>query len=439
MRGKCTILALGVLAAALVSAAQPEDFSENSTVSDYLEYAALNNPGLESAFNNWKAELERVVQVKTLPDPKFTYAYYIEQVETRVGPQEQRLALSQTFPWFSKLSLEGNAAAETANVAKAQYDAARSELFYRVKVAFCEYYFLGRALAVTGEHFEIMKSIEGVARIGYQTGLVENGDLIKAQVELGRLEDRLSTLRDLRSPYSARLRAAAGLPPDGEPLPFPGSLDAEGREFSDEELVEWLRQSNPELKAINSKAAAQGARLSLAGKDWYPDVTLGVEYIVTGEADMDVEDSGKDPVIAMATINLPIWWKKYQAREAEYEYRQEAVTSQKADRENLLIAELKNASFNYRDAGRKIDFYGNALIPKSRQALAATLKSFAAGRQNFIDVAYAEQTLLDFELEYERARADRAIHLAAIEMLVGRELPVGEEGSQQGPSMEESP
>ncbi len=46
--------------------------NEESTISDYLEYAALNNPGLEAAFNRWKATLEKVPQVRALPDPRFT-------------------------------------------------------------------------------------------------------------------------------------------------------------------------------------------------------------------------------------------------------------------------------------------------------------------------------------------------------------------------------
>ena len=69
-----------------------------AALDDYLRYAALNNPGLEAAFNRWKAALQRVPQVTALPDPRFTYQYYIEQVETRVGPQRHAVGIAQTFP-----------------------------------------------------------------------------------------------------------------------------------------------------------------------------------------------------------------------------------------------------------------------------------------------------------------------------------------------------
>ena len=34
--------------------------NEAARLDDYLAFAALNNPGLESAFNLWKAALERI-------------------------------------------------------------------------------------------------------------------------------------------------------------------------------------------------------------------------------------------------------------------------------------------------------------------------------------------------------------------------------------------
>ena len=53
-------------------------------------------------------------QVKALPDPRFTYRYYIEEVETRVGAQRQAFELAQRFPWFGKLKLRGDAAFEAS-------------------------------------------------------------------------------------------------------------------------------------------------------------------------------------------------------------------------------------------------------------------------------------------------------------------------------------
>ncbi|MBE3099270.1 MAG: hypothetical protein IMZ44_19305, partial [Planctomycetes bacterium] len=111
----------------------PADLTEASGLNDYLAYAALHNAGLESAFNAWKAALERVPQVRALPDPRFTYRNYVEAVETRVGPQRNSYEISQTFPWLGKLDLRGDVAAEEAKAARCRLDAARLKLFYQVR------------------------------------------------------------------------------------------------------------------------------------------------------------------------------------------------------------------------------------------------------------------------------------------------------------------
>ena len=74
------------------------ELTESTGPSDYLAYAALNNAGLKAAFEQWKAAVEQVPQAESLPDPKFTYGYFINEVETRVGPQRQKFGIMQVFP-----------------------------------------------------------------------------------------------------------------------------------------------------------------------------------------------------------------------------------------------------------------------------------------------------------------------------------------------------
>jgi len=67
---------------------------------EYLKIAAKNNPGLKVTFNEYMAAMEKVPQVGALPDPQFAFAYFAQPVETRVGPQNWKFNLSQSFPWF---------------------------------------------------------------------------------------------------------------------------------------------------------------------------------------------------------------------------------------------------------------------------------------------------------------------------------------------------
>ncbi len=396
---------------------------EDASLSEYLRYAALNNPGLEAAFNEWKAAVERVPQVKALPDPRFTYRYYIREVETRVGPQRQAFGLSQTFPWFGKLALRSDVAAEAARAARQRYEAHKLALFYRVKDAWYEYYYLRQAIDVVEENRELMKYLEGVARVRYKAAAAGHPDVIRAQVELGKLDDRVRTLWALREPIVARLNAALNRPVDA-PLPWPTSAPLETVEATDEEMLAWLREASPELKAMQYEVASRNRAIELARKDYYPDVRLGVDYIDTRDAIMaGTPDSGTDPVVVGVSVNLPIWAKKYAAGVREAEARYWAALKAKADRENALSSDLKMVLYRFRDAARKVDLYGDTLLPKAQQSLKATEAAFRAGEATFTDLVDAERVMLEFALSKERALANHAQRLAELEMLIGRELP----------------
>ena len=80
------------------------------TLEDYFKIAAENNPGLLSQYKDFEAALQKVPQVSTLPDPSFSFGYFVSPVETRVGPQQARFSLTQMIPWFGTLKAQGDAA-----------------------------------------------------------------------------------------------------------------------------------------------------------------------------------------------------------------------------------------------------------------------------------------------------------------------------------------
>ena len=398
--------------------------NEQSTLSDYLTYAALNNPGLEAAFNRWKAEIEKVPQAKSLPDPTFNYRYFIEQVETRVGAQRQAFGLAQMFPWFGKLELRADAAAAAAHAARQQYEAAKLKLFFQVKNDYYEYYYLWRTIAVVEENIQLVKNFEIVTRSRYKTATGTHPAVIRAQVELGKLEDRLKTLQDMRSPIAAGLNAALNRPAEAL-LPWPKQIEEEGVSFTDQELLEWMADSNPELKALEFELTKSRTKIDLAKKDYYPDIKLGIDFIDTDDAtgSMSPSDSGKDPVIAMFSINLPIWREKLDAglREAGYQHR--AAARDKTQKLNTLNTQLKLVIYQFHDSERKIDLYRDTLLPKAVESVKASEASFRAGSNTFLDLIDAQRVMLEFELAYERALSNHAQKLAELEMLIGRGIP----------------
>jgi len=183
-----------------------------------LDRARVAGPAVRAAYQRWRQALERVPQATTLPEPRLALAAYLAEVETRVGPMQGRVGLTQALPWFGTLDAAGEAAFQESEAAREAFEAARLEALAEVRDAWFELAWLGRALEITRGHRELLLHWESVARTKLETGAGAHADVIRTQVELGKLEDRLRSLEDLRRPLHARLAAALGLPLDA-PLP----------------------------------------------------------------------------------------------------------------------------------------------------------------------------------------------------------------------------
>ena len=401
------------------------EIDENSTLQDLLAAAALNNPGLKGAYEQWQSALQRIPQVKSLPNPQLTFTYFIREVETRVGPQQGKVGLMQMFPWFGKLKLKGSAALEAANAAKQMYDNMKLNLFYRVKEAYYDYYYINRTTAILKENIGLLKHLESVMIEKYRTGMASYSSIIKIQVGADKLQDHLNSTIEVLEPVKAKLNAALNRPFNAL-LPVPEEIPMEtGKEplpISGDQLTELLKINNPGLKSMDARASEEQINIKLARKDYFPDFSIGLDYILTGEARMPgVSDSGKDPIAAMLSIQLPLWAKKNKAAVREANARYQAVLNQRQEEENNLMARLEMVLFQFRDAERKMALYQKSLLPRAEQALEVTRSAFESGKTDFPDFIDSQRTLLEFELAYEEARTRCAQRLAELQMLTGTE------------------
>lgn len=397
-------------------------FDSAATLDDYLAYAALQSPSLRQAFYRWQAALEKAGYAGALPDPMLSYGYFIENVETRVGPQNQKFSVKQSIPWFGTLGSRKDIASESAKAAFRKYQAEKLKLFYSVRAAYYDLYYLGRDIALTKDNLELLKFWESVARTKYKVALRKHPDIIKAQVELGKLEDQLLTLQDKIAPVVAHLKAVVNLP-DTTKVLMPVVIDVIETEVALQVVIDDALQYNPNLNAILHLIDKERAGVRLAGKASLPNFTFGVDYIETGDAlNPAMAESGKDPFVFGVGINLPIWFGKNKAIKDEARARLQAAKYGYADAQNRLVALVEKIVFQYSDALRKIRLYRDGLIPKAEQSLNASYTAYQAAETDFLNVLDAQRQLLAFQLRFERAVADLATRRAQIEMITGNEL-----------------
>ncbi|MFC1737448.1 TolC family protein [Planctomycetota bacterium] len=401
---------------------EPLTLGENPTLADYLRYAALNNAGLQAAFEQWKVAVEQVPQSKALPDPKFTYGYFIEEVETRVGPQRQKFGIMQAFPWFGTIEARTDAAAARAKAARKQYEAKKLELFYEVKEVFYEYVYLASELEIAWQNLELLKHFEEVARIKYMAAAATHPDIIRAQIELAKLEDVLKSVQELREPIVARLNAVLNRQ-SSEMLGWPHEDEFQMIQINHQQLIGVLRAQNPELAALDFEVEAAKNRVELAKKKFWPDIGVGLDWIDTDRAAMSgVSDSGKDPVMLMFSMNLPIWSESYKAAERQAESDVSRTKQQRVEAENTIKARAVRVLYDFEDSSRKIRLYRDILVPRAEELLQASEAAYQTGTVDFLSLVDAQRMLLQFQLQYERAVTDYQQKVAELEKLAGMEL-----------------
>jgi outer membrane protein TolC len=399
------------------------ELGASSSLADHLRYAALNNTGLEAAFQRWYAAAQRVPQVRALPDPNLLFGVFLQEVETAAGPQNSKIGLSQRFPWFGELQAREDAAASMANAAWRRYEAVRLDLVERVSAALYELRYLSKALTITEENLELLKQFEEIARARYRVAAGGHPELIRVQVELGELENRLTELRELRGPYIAKLNAALNRPVDA-PVHWPIDLPDEQYAGDITDLVDLADLTSPALLAMDDELHAARANEDVARAAGRPNLTVGLDYTFVSDAPPNptFSEGGDDPILLTFGVSLPLDRSKYDAAVREAIARRLAIGHDRVEELNRMGADLRMALFDHTDAGRRVDLYEHTLIPKATESMRASMGAFRAGEQSMLDLLETERTLLEFGLSLERARADRAISLARLERLVGEEL-----------------
>lgn len=394
------------------------EFGEEASLRDFVAYAVRHNPGVKSAFALWQAELEQIAQAKSLPDPRFSYATYLESVETRVGPQEQKFEISQAIPWFGTTRLRRDAAVQAAEAAFQRYEAARRMLVRDVKRACLEYYYLRRADELNIAHHNVYVSHERAVESRFLAGMPLS-KLNDLQIEHDQLMDRLYALREQIPVAAARLNAVLDRPADAKLPNLAVSEPGDDTRLSAQAAAQ-LTHGHPVLLELDALLAREEAHIRLAEKGRAPSFRLSAQYIRTGEAlDRNVADSGKDPIIAGIGIELPVWREAVRARENEAHFRKASLAERRVEQANKLEAHTHSAVVDRVDAERRVRLYRDQLLPGAQHAREAVLAQYRTGRTQIAMVLHAEHRILEFEMAYERALADHGIAIAEIEMFAG--------------------
>lgn len=409
------------------SAEPAKALAAGADLDEALVYAATHSAALRAAFERWRAAVLAETGAGSWPDPRLSYGYYLNSVQTRTGPMEHQLGLAQTFPWFGRTGDAEAVAAQESEKAARAFDAKREALFRQVRHAWADLYELERSIALTHENAALLQNFVELLETRYMLDSARHADLIRLQLELGKLEDRSASLEQLRPVRAARLNSALGCPADAS-VPTVTRLRTEIARADAAELLEAARRKNPELLALDAEIALREVRVRQADRAGSPDWTLNLGYTVLGDAlNPNIEDSGSDPIVLGLSVGLPVQRTKYRAAAQSARAAERAA---RAERENLALhleADLRAALYRHQDATRRLELYRASLVPKAEEALQASLTAFEADRATMLDLIDTQRSLLELSLAMVRARTESAKGLADLRALIGGDLDTTEE------------
>lgn len=392
------------------------------TLEAYIRFSLDHSPLVAQHYHAWQAAKARSPQVASWPDPKLMVGVFLEPVETRTGPQRARIGIQQSLPLSSRLEDLKNASERDALAAYQQLQAVQLDVARDVIESLHDLSYTDSATRIAKENLALLESFESVVRTQYKVGSGSHPDLIRVQVEIGKLKDRLRQLRDLRPSYTARVNALLHRPTDTPINPCPPIPSAiASSDIGD--LIDRAHTTNPQLLALDEKTAAYRHLQSVAQAQRVPDLTVGLDYIVTDHARMPgTEGSGNDPIMVTFGVNLPIWGSKYEASEAEALSKRISSSYARSATANDLASAIHKTWFEHTDSHDRVVLYQKTLIPQAEQSLHATMASFRAGKSSILDLIDTQRTLLNFALAEEEAVTQRGKSLARLNALVGQPI-----------------
>lgn len=385
-----------------------------------VEVSALENePGQTALLARADALEEESIAVGQLPDPMLRTAlvnFPIESGGFTTEPMTQaQLGIRQMFPpgktrtlstrRFESLSLEMLESADSRS----------RDVLAAVRNAWLETYYWERAHAIVDESRPFFSDLVTVTRSLYSVGRRDQQDLLRAELELSRLDDRLIDINRQHARAIASLSEWVG---DDANRSIAQKLP-EWRQMPSLELMRSSLLTHPAVKAIDARIAAQEAAVDVAEEQYKPGWALDVGY---GYRDgrMPNGDPRSDMISLSVTMDLPLFRKNRQDRRlAAALSERRAATASREQLLRRLRSQLDGEHARWHELTRRIELYDKQILSQSNNHARAALASYQSDAADFADVMRGFIDDLNTRVAYIRLQVDRAQSYAVLANLGG--------------------
>jgi outer membrane protein TolC len=389
------------------------------TLAEAEDRARLAEPGQLALQAKAAALSERGVVSGELPEPTLRVGLNNYPVSsggyTTEGMTQAAIGLRQAFPagrsrLISKRRFDFLASAMSENA-----ETRGRNVLTATRQAWLDVYYWTRAHELVSESRPFFEDLATITRSLYAVGRKSQQDVLRAELELSRLDDRLIEIERQRS----RARAALGewlgadaARPIAQKLP-------NWRQIPAIEAMQASLLQHPMLRAADADIDARLAEVDLANEKYKPTWALEMGYghrngfLPSGEPRSDMVTLG-------VTVGLPFFRKK--SIDSNLSAALQEKTAAQSIREQTrrgLNSQLESEHARWSDLSRRLSIYDTRILGQARENAEASLLAYQSDRGDFADVMRAFVDDLNTRIDHIRLQVERAQSYAVLANLGG--------------------
>lgn len=361
----------------------------------YLSLALSNNPQLQALNMRYEIAEEKINQAAAVPKATLGAGYFASEPETRTGPQRFKLSVSQMLPWFGTIKARQNYARSLVETEGLDRLIVERQLTLSLAQSYYRLYGYEQKNNIIETAIELFKSYETLALKAVENGSASVVNVLQLQIEQNKLSEELLKVQELEK---AEKVVFSNLLSDAS---FKGILFSEMLEIPLEDLMhEQSRLAvNPEILKYDKLFAAVQQSEIVNQKEAQPSLGLGLDYIaVQQRSDILLNENGKDIIMPMLKLSVPIFKSRYGSVAQQLELKQRELNYEKNHRLNLLENKLAQAIAMQNQA--KISYrLQDANSIQTQKMKEVVLSNFESDRQGLSEVIEMEQLYLQFEFK----------------------------------------
>lgn len=381
-----------------------------------LQLAVDNNTQLKSIELEYQSVLEKKNQVNQLPNPQLGVGIPALRPETRLGPQMMMVSASQMFPWFGTLKSKEEVVISMSKAKYEQISIVKLDLFYQVKSAYYQLYFLEQKQAIIKDNIELFESLESISLAKVESGQATLADVLRVQTKLQSLRQQLLIIENQKLVFESNINELTKQPTSTK-IQLEDSLDLPVLEYDLASFKNKIENNHPLIAQVNYQIEQSNNAITVNSNMNKPTLGLGLDYSMVGQrTDANPMNNGRDILVPKVMLSIPIYRRSYQAKIKEEKLIQQSLEVKKETITDKMISLLINYKADYDNGLLENSLYQNQ-TSTMQMAYDVLLSEYSSSGKGFEELLMVQNQLLDFGLGIYQAELKANIAQANIERI----------------------